>query len=759
MSGLLLWIYGLSGAAALVYQIVWQRWLVFTVGLSSVSIGIIVAGFLSGLGFGYLGGGWLADRLTPRQALLTFAALEVGIAVSALLSEPLLYGWLPTLTFLGPHAPGLTYVVVLLLLLPPTCLMGASLPVLSRSMRLDTVLEQSGLISRLYFANTLGGAVAAVATAIFFAAQWGFNGAVRIGAIFNLLCAVGGVFLGRGVWRDTAAPAHGPLSAPASGSSPAAPKRVSAWWYGWLAHALAAGFTGIAWEVLAFRLVDNIVKSRAQTFAIILSVFLAGLAFGGLVGDRLRPVLGPHRRTAFLASQSMIYVWLAGSTVALIYGLEHWSLARPWLNFIASYEPDTPPALLVVNYVLLPAVVLFIPALLMGFGFSLSQQLLQTSFAAVGRRLGLVQFVNVLGCVAGATLTTHWAIPRVGTSGSLKAVTLIGLGYAFVWWREVPTRRWVPVAVAALLVALVLAVPEQDHLWRVLAGQRDSGRLHYREDASGVSSIRVRVGHRPAADVFANGLGQSVLPRALDSHHVLLGAIPTMVHPAPARVGIIGVGSGGTLWGASASPATQHVVAWEIMTGQPALLAEYAARTGDASVSWFLRDPRIEIRPADGRHALRAGADRFDVIEADALRPRSSHAGNLYSVEFFQIVQSRLRQGGIAATWVPTPRVLETVRRVFPHVVFLGDLVALGSNSPIVVDWLAVRERLKAPGVSAHFAAGEIDIEALMAPVFHLGPAVLPPLGPFNPQNVNTDMHPRDELQLLGVRRRSLFNR
>lgn len=135
----------------------------FTVGLSTVSVGTIVAGFLLGLGFGYLGGGRLADRLTPRQALFTFAVLEVGIAVFALLREPVLYAWLPSVARLGPEAPGLTYIAVLLLLLPPTFMMGASLPVLSRSVRLGSVLDQSGLLSRLYFANTLGGAVAVVA--------------------------------------------------------------------------------------------------------------------------------------------------------------------------------------------------------------------------------------------------------------------------------------------------------------------------------------------------------------------------------------------------------------------------------------------------------------------------------------------------------------------------------------------------------------------------------------------------------------------
>jgi MFS family permease len=530
------------------------------------------------------------------------------------------------------------------------------------------------------------------------------------------------------------------------------------WWAGWLGHAFAAGLTGIAWEVLAFRLVENIVKSRAQTFAIILGVFLAGLAFGGLVGDRLRDRLGSRRRAVFLASQTAMYVWLAGSVVGLIYGLEHWHVARPWLAYIAAYEPDAPPVIAVANYGLLPLLVLFIPALFMGVGFSLSQQLLQTSSSAVGRRLGRVQFVNIVGCVAGATLTTQVAIPWVGTSGGLKAVAAIGLAYAAVWWSE-SARRWVPGGVAVLLVAAIVAVPAQDHLWRVLSGQREPGRLLYLEDASGVSSIRFRPSLRAEADVFANGLGQSVLPRPLDPHHVLLGAVPTLLHPRPARVGIIGVGSGGTLWGASASPATERVVAWEIMAGQPALLAAYATRTEDASVSWFLRDPRIDIRHADGRHALRVGEERFDVIEADALRPSSGYAGNLYSVEFFRLVQSRLTPGGYAASWVPTPRVLETMRRVFPHVVYLGQLVALGSDAPIEIDWTAVRARLQVPAVKAHFAAGNIDIAELMEPLAAESTATLPPLGPFDPSQVNTDMHPRDELPAPGRIARLLLGR
>ncbi len=739
MTHALLWIYALSGAAALLYQVVWQRWLVFTVGLSTVSIAVIVAGFLSGLGVGYLAGGRLADRLTPRQALGVFAALEVGIAVAALFSEPLLYEWLPTVGHLGPDAPARTYLVVLLLLLPPTSLMGASLPVLSRSARFGTVLEQSGLISRLYFANTMGGAVAAAATAFVFVAEWGFDGAVRLGAGLNLLCAIGGLLL----WRSVGTATEGASSPRTAAAATTAP--TGRWWLGWLANAFAAGLTGIAWEVLAFRLVENIVKSRAQTFAVILAVFLAGLAVGGLIGDYLRDRLGARRHVVFLASQTALYVWLAGSVAALIAVLEHFPPASPWLAYIRSYEPGGSLPMLALNYGLLPGLLLFVPALLMGFGFSLSQQLLQTSSDTVGGRLGLVQFVNILGCVAGATLTTQFAIPALGTAGAIRLLALLGLGYAAIWIRAT-TRRTGPLLASGVLIAATAAVPAQDHLWRVLSGQRDVGRLLYREDASGVSSLRFRPGQRPTAEVFANGLGQSMLPRPLDSHHVLLGAIPTLVHPRPAMVGIIGLGSGGTLWGASASPATERIVAWEIMASQPALLIEYAERTLDQSVAWFRGDPRIDIRHADGRHALRMGSERFDVIEADALRPSSAYAGNLYSLEFFQLLRSRLREGGLAATWVPTPRVLETMRRVFPHVVYLGDLVALGSDQPIVVDWTAIRRRLDDAAVTSHFASGQIDIVPLMEPVFRAGAAPLPPLGPFDPTQVNTDMRPRDEL-------------
>jgi hypothetical protein len=109
-------------------------------------------------------------------------------------------------------------------------------------------------------------------------------------------------------------------------------------------------------------------------------------------------------------------------------------------------------------------------------------------------------------------------------------------------------------------------------------------------------------------------------------------------------------------------------------------------------------------------------------------------------------VKSKLKPGGFAATWVPTPRVLETLRRVFPHVVYLGNIVALGSETPISIDRAVVRSRLRTPEVRTHFESGKVDVETLFKNVLEEGPATLPPLGPLIPNEINTDMHPRDEL-------------
>jgi hypothetical protein len=141
---------------------------------------------------------------------------------------------------------------------------------------------------------------------------------------------------------------------------------------------------------------------------------------------------------------------------------------------------------------------------------------------------------------------------------------------------------------------------------------------------------------------------------------------------------------------------------------------------------------------------------RFDIIEADALRPTSAHSGNLYSEEYFRLLLSRLKPGGFAVTWTPTRRVHDTFVRVFPHALSLPHII-IGSNQPIPWDASALRQRLDHPEMRRHFASAGIDLPGLLAPF--LDPRT--PVRVFGPEfdrspltDFNTDLFPRDELSL-----------
>ena len=156
----------------------------------------------------------------------------------------------------------------------------------------------------------------------------------------------------------------------------------------------------------------------------------------------------------------------------------------------------------------------------------------------------------------------------------------------------------------------------------------------------------------------------------------------------------------------------------------------------------FLDDPRLVIRLADGRNALLRGQERYDLIEMDALYPSSPYAGNLYSLEFYQLCASRLRPGGLMCTWAPTPRVHASFQAAFPHVLEMGDgKILVGSTDPIPVDLPAWQARVTSGPAIAYL--GLPRVHEMLELLRNARPAVRRPIGP---ANVNRDLFPRDEM-------------
>jgi spermidine synthase len=215
--------------------------------------------------------------------------------------------------------------------------------------------------------------------------------------------------------------------------------------------------------------------------------------------------------------------------------------------------------------------------------------------------------------------------------------------------------------------------------------------------------------------------------------------MPAIVHPAPAEVAVIGLGSGETAWAVACRSATRSVEVFEIAAAQPRLLRELAAVTRPSELHAFLADPRVTIEAADGRQALLRTGKRYDLIQVDALYRTSALSGNLYSVEFFRLCASRLKPGGIVCSQAPGRRAALSMAAAVPHGLDFGNIV-IGSNDPLPVDVAGWTERLAA--VTDYF--GPEVAEGIRARLAAGTPLVA---NPHSRRGLNTDLFPRDELQ------------
>jgi spermidine synthase/MFS family permease len=763
MFPLALGVFFASGFAALLYQVVWQRMLAVFSGADVYSATVIVAAFMGGLGIGHVAGGHVADRVSRRASLLLFCASELAVGVFGLFSGLLYYGVLyERLGTLNLGREG-TALVLFASLLWPTLFMGASLPLLARALT-DRVERAASAVGGLYGVNTLGAAAGAVAATWLLLPAVGLEGSLRVGAALNAGCAL--IMLPaalRGDWgsgigdRGSAIRTEGSLV-----PDPRSPIPFPAWA---VIYAFA-GFIALSYEIVWFRLLGVMMKSTAFTFGTLLALYLAGIGLGALVGSARAARARQPARTFFqLQAASGLSAGLL--LILLVFAAEN---SHPLRGYFAAYEPlnvrdsvhalrtllsnlgsgPDAPADVLANflrlYVLVPLALVLPPTFLMGCAFPYLQCVVQTDLHRVGRRVGALLLANILGSMLGTVVTGWLLLGVLGTAATLALLTGLSALFLIGVVGGAPRARPLALGAAAVAAAVIASMPDASLLWARLHGTTVE-QIIVDEDNSGVSVITAEsAGFGGRKTVFVNGVGQSVIPYG--DIHTVLGALPALVHPDPREVAIIGLGSGDTVYAAAARPETAQVTSIEIVRPQLATLHALARRDEYAGLRALLADPRITHVAGDGRAFLLRTARRFDIIEADALRPSSAFSGNLYSDAYFTLVKNRLTPHGLAATWAPTRRVHDTFVRVFPYVVSLPGMV-LGSSQPFDVDAAAVMDRARDPRVREYYRKAGIDVEGLVRQYLD-GPSAR-----FGPEfdrstlvDVNTDLCPKDEYDL-----------
>jgi len=757
-----------SGFAALLYQVIWQRMLALFSGGDVFSVTIIVAAFMAGLGCGNLAGGHLADRVSRSRCLAFFAAAETAIGLFALASRwifyDVLYGRFGAVDLPGPALAAVLFAAVLW----PTFFMGISLPLLARG--LSTGLASAArTVASLYGFNTLGAAIGALLTTWFLLRHFPMEQCLWIGAALNFGCAAAALPLARSV-RASGADSTPAIPADASAESHSAGGPVlglSAWL---LVYALS-GAIALSLEIAWFRALGVMLKSTSFTFGTLLAVYLSGVASGSIVGARLvlRGVRDPAARFLWIQTGVAVYAGLSLALLVAALGRVDF-LSDLWTYFqqqeglplsealrqLAGGAPavagEHHARLFLALYGLLPLLLIGPPTFLMGLSFPYLQKAVQTDGVFLGRRVGWLQSANIAGSLFGSILTGFVLLPALGTAGTFRLlVSLAAIFPLLCVFGRTATERPSRLALAAGLGAVIFAsalIPNGQRFWAALHGAAPD-EIHFVEDAAGVSLLRNSTTNPSEQWVMAGGLALSAFPfGGYEGIHTLLGLLPVLIHPNPRRVAVIGVGSGDTAYGAAGRGEVENVVAIEILGSQVSLLHDFDARGGDPGLHALLADARIEIVVDDGRAFLRRDRGHFDVIEADALRPTSAYAGNLYSLEYFALLRERLAPGGLAVTWIPTERVLTTFVKSFPYVLVV-DAIAIGSESPIPFDRAELERRVRDPRVRDHFTRAGVDVVALVdrlleSPPVRIGPAA----NRKRLTDVNRDLFARDEFMV-----------
>lgn len=736
-------LYFFSGLPALIYQIVWQRLLVLHSGVGTTSVAIIVAAYLLGIGVGSYLGAKLSRRLTPQQALTAFAAFEISVALCGYLSPWILYtvlyqqfGW----AYANILVAGILHFAALII---PTTLMGATLPLMTRALVRDIHLAPQS-IGILYGMNTLGAASGA-AMAIWLLLPWfGITGACSIAAAFNFLVALAAIWLLANLSPEqltTKMTGGNQEAAPRSKSSSSLaeqPQQTTSFGF-WIVLYFCGGFCAIGLEILWFRILDVIVKSTAYTFGTLLATYLSCMALGSIVGSlRIARITQPL--FYFLWLQWMITISAAASVLLLLYVPSSW-WGISWLyEYWGQPDPISPTwdriSASTGLYVLLPVLLMGYATYCMGYSFCVLQRGVQLEARFSGYRVGVLQAVNIAGCIAGSLFVGLWLLSVLGTSHSLQVLVMIGGGFAVVGY-FVCDRSATFVRCLMLTAFATWLIPNNNSFWLRFHGHDSSSRAIVAEDITGVVCV-APVANADQWRVSVNGKAQSNLPYG--GFHSKLGAIPSTLHPDPKSIAIIGLGSGNTAWSAACRDTTEEIKVFEICTAEALLLPHYKRIGNWPDVNTFLDDPRVKIDGRDARFVLMTEDRQYDLIEADAIRPTGAFAGYLYSVEFFQLCGKRLRDGGLMCTWAPTPGTILTFSKAFPHVLQLdGGLLLIGSNQPIELDREAWAAKFDETSLSAYLGR-DVVRECL----YSISQSALYTAEP-EPGMPNTDLFPFDE--------------
>jgi spermidine synthase len=674
-----------SGAAGLVDQVCFSKYLSYIVGATAYAVSAVLAAFMTGLTVGAVIGGRLSGRVRRPLAAYGFAELAVGGAVA--LTPAAFAALTPLYVHAARAAQGslatlsvLRWGVAMLLVVIPTIAMGATLPLVAASLggrdgSGPDERKREQRLATLYAVNTLGGAVGAIAGAYVVLPALGLSKTVYAAASASAVAGVVALLLARRT-EEAASPDAAPPSrrGEASEGFTAAAAELGA-------LAFLSGFLVFAAEVVSTHLLAVIIGNSAYAFGLILAAFLACL----FIGAALAPRLSRHLGDAPLATS------LGVTALACAVTLPFWDDLPFAFGGLGEYV--TTFAGREAMRALVAFGILALPATCMGLTFPL---LLQRAAASteIGRFVGRLTAINTVGAVTGALATGYVILPKLGSEHSLALVGGVfaasAVGTAL---RAGPSRRRAALACAALSAGTLVASPRWD-VARLTAGTNvyfdktkpPEALLHVREDVhGGITTVAFRDG---VHTLYTNGKFQGNDGWELNAQRYF-AHYPSLFVTAFDRALVIGLGTGTTLGTLATYPWREL----DVVEISPAIVE--AARDHFAGPNrHVLADPRVHVTLDDARNHLLVHDGRYHLISMELSSVWFAGASSLYSAEYYRLVRAHLEDDGIFQQWVQLHHVyrpvfaalVNTLRQQFEHVALFyggGQGILVSSKRPL----------------------------------------------------------------------------